>query len=97
MRDAATTAGLQTALSILKSKNGLEKCKVTIIASHTPGDLVADYTSPWAGGHWRSHATTSPADAVNPAPLFVVTLPLSKIILLFEMRGNCGPRLMIRF
>jgi D-amino-acid oxidase len=36
---------------------------VTIIASHTPGDFSPSYTSPWAGGHWRSHAGTSPSDS----------------------------------
>ena len=30
---------------------------VTIIAAHVPGDSSIEYTSPWAGAHWRTHAT----------------------------------------
>ncbi|KAI7287259.1 hypothetical protein KC345_g666 [Hortaea werneckii] len=30
--------------------------EVTIIAAHVPGDTSIEYTSPWAGAHWRSHA-----------------------------------------
>ncbi|CAK4032415.1 D-amino-acid oxidase [Lecanosticta acicola] len=30
---------------------------VTIIAAHVPGDESIEYTSPWAGAHWRTHAT----------------------------------------
>ncbi|KAM3416138.1 hypothetical protein BST61_g7746 [Cercospora zeina] len=33
--------------------------KVTVIAAHVPGDESVEYTSPWAGAHWRTHATTS--------------------------------------
>ncbi|PIA94504.1 D-amino-acid oxidase [Cercospora beticola] len=33
--------------------------KVTIVAAHVPGDESIEYTSPWAGAHWRTHATTS--------------------------------------
>ena len=54
----AGISGLQTTLSLLKSGH-----LVTIIASHKPGDFSSSYTSPWAGGHWRSHASTSTADA----------------------------------
>lgn len=32
---------------------------VTIIAAHVPGDSSIDYASPWAGAHWRTHATPS--------------------------------------
>ncbi|RIA85363.1 hypothetical protein C1645_830882 [Glomus cerebriforme] len=36
---------------------GAEKAiKVHIVAKHFPGDLSYEYTSPWAGAHWRSHA-----------------------------------------
>ena len=30
---------------------------VTIIAAHVPGDKSIEYTSPWAGAHWMTHAT----------------------------------------
>ncbi|KAH8653114.1 hypothetical protein BGZ60DRAFT_419566, partial [Tricladium varicosporioides] len=56
----AGVTGLQTALSLISSET--QKYKVTIVAEHLPGDLSPEYTSPWAGGHWRSHATLSPED-----------------------------------
>lgn len=54
----AGVTGLQTALSLLTCPSNAEgrKYKVTLIASHVPGDEDREYTSPWAGGHWRSHA-----------------------------------------
>jgi len=51
----AGVTGLQTALSLLTSPS-TSHYHITIIASHIPGDLAPDFTSPWAGGHWRSHA-----------------------------------------
>ncbi|GAB7360293.1 hypothetical protein MBLNU230_g8051t1 [Neophaeotheca triangularis] len=30
---------------------------VTILAAHVPGDSSIEYTSPWAGAHWRTHAS----------------------------------------
>ncbi|KAI7240950.1 hypothetical protein KC330_g945 [Hortaea werneckii] len=33
-----------------------EGYEVTIIAAHVPGDTSIEYTSPWAGAHWRTHA-----------------------------------------
>ncbi|KAE9379922.1 nucleotide-binding domain-containing protein [Stipitochalara longipes BDJ] len=54
----AGISGLQTSLSLLQRGH-----HVTIVAAHTPGDFSPAYTSPWAGGHWRSHAGTSPSDA----------------------------------
>jgi len=51
----AGVTGLQTALSLLTSPS-TSHYNITIIASHIPGDLAPEYTSPWAGGHWRSHA-----------------------------------------
>jgi D-amino-acid oxidase len=54
----AGISGLQTSLSLLQ-----RGYRVTIIATHTPGDFSPTYTSPWAGGHWRSHAGISPSDA----------------------------------
>ncbi|KAH6664890.1 hypothetical protein B0J14DRAFT_606920 [Halenospora varia] len=57
----AGVTGLQTAISFLTSPE-TQKYKITIVAEHMPGDLAAEYTSPWAGGHWRSHATLAPED-----------------------------------
>ncbi|TKA61325.1 hypothetical protein B0A55_11330 [Friedmanniomyces simplex] len=31
--------------------------EVTVIAAHVPGDSSIEYTSPWAGAHWHTHAT----------------------------------------
>ncbi|KMU91760.1 D-aspartate oxidase {} [Coccidioides immitis H538.4] len=47
----AGVIGLQTSLSLLEA--GYE---VTIVAEHFPGDVDDMYTSPRAGGQWRSHA-----------------------------------------
>ncbi|KAE9986143.1 hypothetical protein EG328_006405 [Venturia inaequalis] len=44
----AGVIGLQTAISLLEAGY-----KVTIVAKHFPGDLSIEYTSPWAGAHWR--------------------------------------------
>lgn len=48
--------GLQTAISLLETG----KYNVTIVAKHFPGDKSIEYTSPWAGAQWRTHA--APAD-----------------------------------
>ncbi|KAF9922591.1 hypothetical protein FBU30_007276 [Linnemannia zychae] len=48
----AGVSGLSTALTLLKKK----KYAVKIYATHLPSDLNIDYTSPWAGAHWRSYA-----------------------------------------
>ncbi|KYG48090.1 hypothetical protein M433DRAFT_451990 [Acidomyces richmondensis BFW] len=32
---------------------------VSIIAAHMPGDASIEYTSPWAGAHWRTHASSN--------------------------------------
>ncbi|CAI2182507.1 8161_t:CDS:10, partial [Funneliformis geosporum] len=50
----AGIAGLSTATLLLQQEKGFE---VHIVAKHFPGDLSGEYTSPWAGAHWRSHAT----------------------------------------
>lgn len=55
----AGITGLQTALSLLTSPTPYQ---ITILATHLPGDLSSSYTSPWAGGHWRSHASLSEED-----------------------------------
>ncbi|KAI9776273.1 MAG: hypothetical protein M1835_005569 [Candelina submexicana] len=49
----AGVIGLQTAVFLLEADY-----KVTVIAKHLPGDLSPEYTSPWAGAQWRTHATT---------------------------------------
>jgi D-amino-acid oxidase len=60
----AGITGLQTALSILTSPDLAKNFSVLILAAHLPTDPVPpgsiDYTSPWAGGHWRSHAGSGP-------------------------------------
>ncbi|OCL08366.1 FAD dependent oxidoreductase [Glonium stellatum] len=48
----AGVIGLQTAVSLIKAGY-----KVTVIAKHFPGDESTEYTSPWAGAQWRTHAT----------------------------------------
>ncbi|KAF9545091.1 hypothetical protein EC957_011246 [Mortierella hygrophila] len=48
----AGVSGLSTALALLEKKN----YSVKIYATHLPSDLSIDYTSPWAGAHWRSYA-----------------------------------------
>ncbi|PNS15268.1 D-amino-acid oxidase [Sphaceloma murrayae] len=47
----AGVTGLQSAVYLLEAGY-----KVTIVASHLPGDQHSQYTSPWAGAHWRTHA-----------------------------------------
>ena len=32
------------------------KYEITIVAKHFPGDKSIEYTSPWAGAQWRTHA-----------------------------------------
>ncbi|KAF2156726.1 hypothetical protein K461DRAFT_2858 [Myriangium duriaei CBS 260.36] len=48
----AGVIGLQCAIDLLNAGY-----KVTIVAAHFPGDSSPEYTSPWAGGHWRTHAS----------------------------------------
>jgi len=50
--DSAGVIGLQSAIDLLKAGH-----RVTIVAAHLPGDKVIEYTSPWAGAHWRTHAS----------------------------------------
>ncbi|KAF2717341.1 FAD dependent oxidoreductase [Polychaeton citri CBS 116435] len=50
----AGVTGLTSAL--LLAENGYN---VTVVAAHVPGDSSIEYTSPWAGGHWRPHSTPS--------------------------------------
>ncbi|KAF2204272.1 nucleotide-binding domain-containing protein [Delitschia confertaspora ATCC 74209] len=47
----AGVIGLQTALALLEAEY-----KVTVIAQHFPEDQSIEYTSPWAGAIWRTHA-----------------------------------------
>ncbi|KAE8454114.1 hypothetical protein EG329_005037 [Mollisiaceae sp. DMI_Dod_QoI] len=58
----AGITGLSTAHALLTS-HSTSKYKITIVATHTPGDFSPEYTSPWAGGHWRSHVGLLDADA----------------------------------
>ncbi|KAK4898394.1 hypothetical protein LTR27_003990 [Elasticomyces elasticus] len=48
----AGVTGLTSAVFLAKA--GYE---VTIVAAHVPGDESIEYTSPWAGAHWHTHAT----------------------------------------
>jgi len=43
--------GLQTSISLRKAGY-----QVVLLAKHFPGEHSIEYTSPWAGAHWRSHA-----------------------------------------
>ncbi|KAG0647741.1 D-amino-acid oxidase [Hyphodiscus hymeniophilus] len=52
----STSLALHNLKHIAKSSTPFAQ---TIIAAHLPGDSSIDYTSPWAGGHWRSHASTA--------------------------------------
>ncbi|KAF2658957.1 nucleotide-binding domain-containing protein [Lophiostoma macrostomum CBS 122681] len=47
----AGVIGLQTSISLRQA--GFE---VVLLAKHFPGEQSIEYTSPWAGAHWRSHA-----------------------------------------
>ncbi|OCL08140.1 FAD dependent oxidoreductase [Glonium stellatum] len=53
----AGVTGLQTSVSLLQAGY-----RVAIIGKHFPGDKSIEYTSPWAGGHWRSHAGIADAE-----------------------------------
>ncbi|KAI7906871.1 uncharacterized protein BX663DRAFT_494047 [Cokeromyces recurvatus] len=48
----AGVTGLTTAVSLMEK--GYKK--VLIVAKHLPGDLSIEYTSPYAGAHWRTMA-----------------------------------------
>ncbi|QIX01114.1 hypothetical protein AMS68_006631 [Peltaster fructicola] len=50
--ESAGVTGLTTANFLVEA--GYD---VTIIAAHVPGDKSIEYTSPWAGAHWMTHAT----------------------------------------
>ncbi|RUS16278.1 FAD dependent oxidoreductase [Endogone sp. FLAS-F59071] len=47
----AGVVGLTTALLLQQSRH-----RVTVISKHLPGDQSIEYTSPWAGAHWRTLA-----------------------------------------
>lgn len=47
----AGVTGLQTSISLRRVGYN-----VVLLAKHFPGDRSIEYTSPWAGAHWRSHA-----------------------------------------
>ncbi|KAI9321234.1 hypothetical protein BX666DRAFT_2017321 [Dichotomocladium elegans] len=50
----AGVVGISTALELLK-----KGYRVTILAKWLPGDMHIEYTSPWAGAHWRTMAPNS--------------------------------------
>ncbi|KAF9579943.1 hypothetical protein BGW38_003593 [Lunasporangiospora selenospora] len=50
----AGVSGLSTALSLLEKDPS--RYSVKVISTHLPGEFHVDYTSPWAGAHWRSYA-----------------------------------------
>ncbi|KAG0226221.1 hypothetical protein BGW42_003815 [Actinomortierella wolfii] len=50
----AGVSGLSTGLALLEGYPG--RYHVKIVATHLPSDIHVDYTSPWAGAHWRSYA-----------------------------------------
>ncbi|RIB17616.1 hypothetical protein C2G38_2246279 [Gigaspora rosea] len=50
----AGVSGLTTATLLLQQE---KMFKVTVISKHFPGNLTSEFTSPWAGAHWRSYAT----------------------------------------
>ncbi|CAG8627000.1 18588_t:CDS:2 [Dentiscutata erythropus] len=50
----AGVSGLTTATLLLQQE---KKFEVTVVAKHFPGDFTSEFTSPWAGAHWRSYAT----------------------------------------
>ncbi|KAG9233438.1 FAD dependent oxidoreductase [Amylocarpus encephaloides] len=53
----AGVIGLQVALTLLTESSAEKKPRVTIVASAFPGSFSPHYTSPWAGGQWRTHAS----------------------------------------
>jgi D-amino-acid oxidase len=55
---SAGVIGLQTAVTLLEAGY-----KVTVVARDWPGDHSPDYTSPWAGAIWRSHASADQVEA----------------------------------
>ncbi|KAK0099500.1 hypothetical protein ONS95_000231 [Cadophora gregata] len=58
----AGITALSTTLALLTSPS-TSHFTITLIAAHLPGDLSPEYTSPWAGGDWHSHVSTSDEDA----------------------------------
>ncbi|PVH74187.1 nucleotide-binding domain-containing protein [Cadophora sp. DSE1049] len=58
----AGITALSTALSLLTTPS-TSHFTITLIAAHLPGDLSPEYTSPWAGGDWHSHASMADEDA----------------------------------
>lgn len=58
----AGITALSTALSLRLSPTTSHYTQ-TIIASHLPGDVSIAYTSPNAGGHWRSFASLSNSES----------------------------------
>lgn len=57
--------GLSTAFAL--SENLLSPHKITIVAKHLPDDFIydSDYTSPWAGAHFRPAPIRNTADRLD--------------------------------
>jgi D-amino-acid oxidase len=55
----AGVIGLQIALTLITELpfHGLNRPDVYVLAESLPGSFHPLYTSPWAGGHWRTHAS----------------------------------------
>lgn len=57
---SAGVIGLQTAITLLQAGH-----EVNVIAQYFPGDEHESYTSPWAGAHWRTHASKEETEACD--------------------------------
>ncbi|KAF9925262.1 hypothetical protein BGZ67_008792, partial [Mortierella alpina] len=77
----AGVSGLSTALALLDKGH----YAVKVIATHLPSDLNIDYTSPWAGAHWRSYADI--ADLVQQD---LDTITFKRFAYLAENEPNAG-------
>ncbi|KAG0003442.1 hypothetical protein BGZ65_001699 [Modicella reniformis] len=77
----AGVSGLSTALTLLEKGN----YSVKIIATHLPSDLNIDYTSPWAGAHWRSFA-----DIADLAQQELDTVTYNRLAYLAENEPEAG-------
>ncbi|EME84723.1 uncharacterized protein MYCFIDRAFT_210959 [Pseudocercospora fijiensis CIRAD86] len=65
---------------------------VTIIAAHVPGDESIEYTSPFAGAHFRTHA---PASQPELCDWDIQTFKFWETLLLQEPPETCGIKMQI--
>ncbi|KAK3809104.1 MAG: hypothetical protein JOS17DRAFT_765269 [Linnemannia elongata] len=77
----AGVSGLSTALALLEKRN----YSVKIYATHLPSDLNIDYTSPWAGAHWRSYA-----DIADLAQQELDTATFNRLVHLADTEPKAG-------